>query len=263
MTSIFPVVWSESLKMYRSKMLWISILVFLFIPFMIGVVMFVVKNPEFAGKLGLIGTKAAILRFEYTDWQTYFGLLNQITAGAGLLGFAFVTSWVFGREYSDRTVKDLLALPVPRSSIVAAKFIIVAIWCAFLSLMLFSCGLIVGGLVRFPGWSGELAFQSVSPFIVTSVLTISLCTPVAFFASYGRGYLPPIGFAILTLIIAQFTGLVGLGSYFPWGIPLLYATPAAGAEGIQSGMISFIILFLTSLLGLTGTLAWWRYADQY
>ncbi|MFA5348702.1 MAG: ABC transporter permease [Methanoregula sp.] len=261
MTSIFPAVWSESLKMYRSKMLWISILVFLFIPFMMGVVMFVVKNPEFAGKLGLIGTKAAILRFENTDWQTYFGLLNQITAGAGF-GFAFVTSWVFGREYSDRTVKDLLALPVPRSSIVAAKFIIVAIWCAFLSLMLFSSGLIVGGLLRFPGWSDEIAFQSVSLFMVTSLLTILLCTPIAFFAGYGRGYLPPIGFAILMFIIAQFTGLVGLGPYFPWGIPLLYATPA-GAEGIQSGMISFIILFLTSLLGLTGTLAWWRYADQY
>ena len=78
MKSIFPAFWAESLKIYRSKMLWISILVFLFIPCMMGVVMFVVKNPEFAGKLGLIGTKAAILRFENTDWQTYFGLLNQI-----------------------------------------------------------------------------------------------------------------------------------------------------------------------------------------
>jgi len=46
----------------------------------------------------------------------------------GLIGFAFVTGWVFGREYSDRTVKDLLALPTPRLSIVLSKFIVVAIW---------------------------------------------------------------------------------------------------------------------------------------
>ena len=262
MISIFSAFWAESLKIYRSKMLWISILVFVFIPCMMGAVMFVVKNPEFAGRLGLIGTKAAILRFENTDWETYFGLLNQIGAGVGLLGFAFVTSWVFGREYSDRTAKDLLALPVSRSSIVVSKFIIVAIWCAFLSLILFSSGLITGGLLQFPGWSGEIAVQMVSLYSVTSLLTISLCTPVAFFASYGRGYLLPIGFAILTLIVAQFTGLVGLGPYFPWGIPLLYTT-AAGAEGIPLGMISFIILFLTSLSGLIATLAWWRYADQY
>jgi ABC-type transport system involved in multi-copper enzyme maturation permease subunit len=44
-----------------------------------------------------------------------------------VIGFAFVTSWVFGREYSDRTVKDLLALPAPRSSIVLSKFIVVVI----------------------------------------------------------------------------------------------------------------------------------------
>lgn len=262
MNGIFPAFWAESLKVYRSRMLWISVLVFLFVPFMMGVLMFVVKNPEFAGRLGLIGTKAAILRFENTDWQTYLGLLTQIAAGVGLLGFAFVTSWVFGREYSDRTVKDLLALPVPRSSIVLSKFIVVAIWCAFLSFVIFSVGLIVGRVVQFPGWSNEVALQSGSIFIITSLLTILLCTPVAFFASYGRGYLPPIDFAILTLIIAQFTGLVGLGPYFPWGIPLLF-TAGAGTEGAQLGVTSYLILVLTSFLGLIGTLAWWRYADQY
>ena len=262
MNSISSTLWAESLKVYRSKMLWISVLVFLFVPLMMGAVLFVVKNPEFAGRLGLIGTKAAILRFENTDWQTYLGLINQIAAGVGLLGFAFVTSWVFGREYSDRTVKDLLALPVPRSSIVISKLIIVAVWCAFLSVILFSVGLVVGRLIQFPGWSGEVALQSGHVFIVTSLLTILLCTPVAFFASYGRGYLPPIGFAILTLIIAQFAGLVGLGPYFPWGIPLLFAA-GAGTGSAQLGGTSYLILVLTSFLGLIGTLAWWRYADQY
>ncbi len=262
MNGISSALWAESLKVYRSKMLWISVLAFLFVPLMMGVVMFVVKNPEFAGKLGLIGTKAAILRFENTDWQTYLGLLNQIAAGVGLLGFAFVTSWVFGREYSDRTAKDLLALPVPRSSIVLSKLIIVATWCALLSVILFSVGLVVGGLIRFPGWSGEIALQSGYIFIISSLLTILLCTPVAFFACYGRGYLLPIGFAILTLIVAQFTGLVGLGPYFPWGIPLLFAA-GAGTESAQLGIPSYLILVLTSILGLIGTLAWWRYADQY
>lgn len=98
--------------------------------------------------------------------------------------------------------------------------------------------------------------------MVTSLLTILLCTRIAFFASYGRGYLPPIGFALLTLIIAQFTGLVGLGPYFPWRIPILYAT-SIGGESAQLGLISYTILFLTSILGLIGTLVWWRFADQY
>jgi len=262
MKNIFPAIWTESLKIYSSKMLWITILAFAFIPSMMGVLMFVVKNPEFSSKLGMIGTKAAMLRFGSVDWQIYFGLLYQIIAGVGLIGFAFVTSWVFGREYSDRTVKDLLALPTPRSSIVLSKFIVVVIWCVLLSFILFAFGLIVGVMLQLPGWSGEIAFHSAYIFMVTSLLTILLCTPVAFFASYGRGYLPPIGFTILTLMIAQFTGLVGLGPYFPWGIPVLFSS-ATGAESAQLGIVSYIILFLTSIFGLIGTLAWWRYADQY
>jgi ABC-2 type transport system permease protein len=228
---------------------------------MTGLLIFVVKNPEFSSKLGIIGTKAAMLRFGKADWQTYFGFLNQIIAAIGLMGFGFVTSWVFGREYSDRTVKDLLALPVSRSFIVLSKFIVVVIWCILLSFILFAFGLIIGGVINISGWSSKIAFQSAGKFTVTSLLTLLLCTPVAFFASYGRGYLLPMGFVILTLITANFTGLVGLGPYFPWAIPGIYSAPA-GTEGMQLGAVSYIILLFTCILGLIGTLTWWRFADQ-
>jgi ABC-2 type transport system permease protein len=261
MKSILAAFWSESLKIRRSKMLWLTILFFLFIPFMTGLLVFVVKNPELSSKLGMIGTKATMLRFGKADWQTYFGFFHQIIAAVGLIGFGFVTSWVFGREYSDRTVKDLLALPVARSSIVLAKFIVVVIWCIFLSFILFAFGIIIGQIMNLAGWSNEIVLHSAGKFMVTALITILLCTPVAFFASYGRGYLLPMGFVILTLIIANFTGLVGLGPYFPWAIPGIYSTPA-GTEGMQLGAASYIILIFTCILGLIGTLTWWRFADQ-
>jgi len=159
MKNIFSAIWVESLKIYRSKILWITILAFAFIPSMMGVLMFLVKNPEFSSKLGIIGTKAAMLRFGSVNWQIYFGLLNQIIAAIGLIGFAFVASWVFGREYSDRTVKDLLALPTPRSSLVLSKFIVITIWCVLLSFILFIFGLIVGGMLQLSGWSSEVTFS--------------------------------------------------------------------------------------------------------
>jgi ABC-2 type transport system permease protein len=262
MKNIFSTICIESLKVHRSKIFWITILFFIFIPFMVGVLLFVVKNPEFASKLGLIGTKSAMLRFGNADWPSYFSLLNQIIAGVGLLGFGFVASWVFGREYSDRTVKDLLALPISRSSIVLSKFIVVAIWCIFLSFILFFFGIVTGNIFQLSGWSSEIVFHNAYIFAITSFLSILLTTPVAFFASYGRGYLPPIGFIILTLIIAQFVGLLNLAPYFPWAIPILF-TGASGAESAQVGFVSYFILLLVSILGLTGTLAWWRYADQF
>jgi len=262
MKSVLSALWAESLKIRRSKMLWLTILFFSFIPFMMGLLMFVQKYPEISSKLGMIGTKASMLRFGKADWPTYFGLLTQSMAGIGLIGFGFVTSWVFGREYSDRTIKDLLALPISRSFIVLSKFIVVVIWCVFLAFIFFAFGLIVGGIIHISGWSSEIAFQSAYKYIVTSLLTLSLCTPVAFFANYGRGYLLSMGFAITTLIVAQFTGLISLGSYFPWAIPGVYSVEAV-TEDMHLVNASFIILFLTSVLGLIGTFAWWRFADQY
>ena len=262
MKNIFSAIWAESLKIRRSKMLWATILVYLFIPFMIGVLMFVQKYPEISGKMGMIGTKASMLTLGKADWSTYFGFLTLTIAMMGIMGFGFVTTWVFSREYSDETVRDLLALPTPRSCIVLSKLIVVVIWCLLLSSILIAFGLVVGGMIQLSGWSSEIVFHSAYIFIITSLLTILLCPPVAFFASYGRGYLLPIGFVILTLIIAQFIGLVGLGPYFPWAIPALYSG-ATGVESAPLGIVSYIILFLTSIFGLIGTFAWWRYADQY
>ena len=261
MRDIFSTIWAESLKVRRSKILWMTILFFLFIPFMMGLLIFVIKNPEFGSKLGMVGTKAAMLRFGNADWPTYLDLLNQAIVGVGLVGFGIVTSWIFGREYSDRTAKDLLSLPVSRSFIVLSKFVVVIAWCILLSFILFAFGLLVGCMIHLSGWSSEIAFDNAGIFFVTSFLTILLCTPVAFFASYGRGYLPPLGFIILTMMIAQFVGLVNLAPYFPWAIPMLYIG-GVGVESAPLGVTSYSILFFTSVLGLIATLAWWLYADQ-
>jgi ABC-2 type transport system permease protein len=261
MKSLMAALVTEYMKLHRSKIFWITILIFLFIPFMMGLLFFVQKYPEISGKLGMIGTKASMLRLGKANWPNYLGLLTQGIAAIGLMGFGFVTSWIFGLEYSDRTIKDILALPVSRSFIVISKFIIITIWCGLLTFVFFVFGLIVGQLIDIPGWSYEFVLQSASKFTIVSLLTILLCTPVAFFASYGRGYLLPMGFVILTLIIANFTGLVGLGPYFPWAIPGIYSAPS-DTEGMQLVFSSYIILVFTSVLGFVGTITWWRFADQ-
>ena len=63
----------------------------------------------------MIGTKASLLRFGEPNWNNYLALLLQGISAIGLIGFGFITSWVFGREYSENTLKDILALPVSRS----------------------------------------------------------------------------------------------------------------------------------------------------
>jgi ABC-2 type transport system permease protein len=261
MKFILATLWVETLKIRRSGIFWATILFFIIVSSMMSLVMFVQKNPEVSAKLGMIGDKASMLRFGEPNWQNYFRLLIEGMAGVGLVGTGFVTSWIFGREFSDHTIKDILALPVSRVYIVLSKFIMVVIWSVILSFIYFIFGLFFGLLVDLPGFSTGIVIEKGKIFWVTSFFLISLCTPVAFLASYTRGYILPIGFVILTMILANFSGLVGLGPYFPWAVPGLYGIPS-GAEGMQLNSSSYIILIFTFFSGLFGTIAFWLHADQ-
>jgi len=261
MKSLIVALGVEILKIRKSKVFWLSVLFFMFVAFMMGLMMFVSKYPEIAGQLGMVGTKASMLRIGEANWKNYFTLLNQGIAGIGLVGYGFITSWVFGREYSDHTVKDLLALPVSRDSIVKSKLIVVAVWSIVVSIIFFLFSLLMGKVVGLSSWSPEVVWKFTGIYSAICLLSVLLCTPVAFVASYSRGYLVPLGFVILTLIIANFSGLVGLGPYFPWSIPGIISVPS-GSEEMYLNLASYIILAATSLLGLFGTIALWRYADH-
>jgi len=252
-------IWAEILKIRRSKIFLITILAFSFITIILALMMFILKNPELARQTGLLGAKAQLIG--EANWSSYFNILAQVIAMGGLIGFGFISSWIFGREFSDRTVKDLLALPVSRSLIVLAKFIVMFLWCLLLSLVVLAVGLTAGIIVNIAGWSGQMFFHSLNILNITSILTILLSTPVAFFASYGRGFMPPMGFVIITIVISQFVAVLGHGAYFPWAIPALYSG-VAGPGQAQLSIVSFIIVFITGIIGIFATLLWWRFADQ-
>ena len=250
----------EFIKTHKSKILLTTILIFTIIPLMMGLIIFVARNPEIAGKLGMIGMKAKM--FGENDWPGYFAILNQTMGSVGLIGFGFVTSWVFGREHIDRTMKDILALPVRSSSIVFAKIIIVFIWCILLALVLYSVGIISGLIMHLPGWTADNFWHFSNRFFMTSLLTLLLCSPVSYLAGYSRGIIAPLGFVILTMIMAQFIGLIGLGPYFPWAIPGLFSV-AKDTQGMQLHITSYVILALTFATGYWATLHWWLHADHH
>jgi ABC-2 type transport system permease protein len=260
MSNITQAIWVELLKARRSKMPLLTALGFSLAPFAGGFFMIVLKDPDLARRLGMISAKAQIVAGS-ADWQTYLGFLAQATAIGGIILFSFIGSWVFGREYSDHTLKDLLALPTSRSTIVLAKFVVVMLWSAILTMVIYVIGLGVGVAVALPPVSAEIFWQGTITMAITACLTIALVTPIAFFASVGRGYLPPLGAAILAVILAQVIVATGWGEYFPWAVPALY-TGMAGPQYANLGMISYVIVILTGLAGLIGTFAWWELADQ-
>lgn len=257
MSKLSDMIWVELRKAIRSRMPVWTVLGSLFMPIGIAFLIFVSKNPEIAQQLGLISAKADLVAYAATDWPTYLELFGEIMAGGGFVLFVIVISWVFGREFVDATLKDMLAVPIQRSSILLAKFIVVAIWSAALVIIISLLGVVMGMIIKLPGGSTRVILQGSGLLAITACLAMGGVTPFAFFASMGRGYLLPMGLAVLTLMMANMVGLAGWGEYFPWGVPGLYAmgkTPLTAA--------SYWIVFITSLAGMAATYLWWKYADQ-
>jgi ABC-2 type transport system permease protein len=124
--------WAELLKARRSRLPWLTAVAFAVVTVVCGMFMFILQDPARARALGLLGGKAQ-LSGASADWPGYLALLSQAVAVGGIMIYGVIAIWLFGREFSDRTAKDLLALPTSRTAIVAAKFTLAAGWALLLA----------------------------------------------------------------------------------------------------------------------------------
>jgi ABC-2 type transport system permease protein len=255
MNNLAQAIWVETLKARRSRMPLLTALGFMLVPFVGGFFMLVLKDPELARRIGVISAKAQLTAGS-ADWPSFLDLMNQAIVIGGIVLFGFIGSWVFGREYADHTVKDLLALPTSRSTIVSSKFAVVMVWSLLLVAAASLIGLGVGFAVGLPPVPAEVIWQGSLRLAVSALLTTVLVTPIAFVASAGHGYLPPLGATVLAIFLAQIIAVLGWGEYFPWSIPALYS------QGSRLAPVSFVIVLLAASAGLAATFVWWQRADQ-
>ena len=260
MTALSAVVATELLKSRRSLVPWGVAIGFTLAPLVIGLFMVILQNPDAARSLGLLGAKAA-LTAGTADWPTFLSMLGQALAVGGAVLFAFLTAWFFGREFADRTVRELLAIPTRRRTIVVGKAIVIAGWSLAITAWIIALGLVIGALIGLPGWSVDDAFQAVTGMVLAALLTIALQTITAFFAGVGRGYLAPLAWALATVVASQILAVLGWGSLFPWSVPAILA----GAGGPSQEPVSSVAVLLVvgvAAIGLGATIAWWERADQ-
>lgn len=260
MTSLRTVLGVELLKSQRSRIPRALALAFSIAPVVVGLFMVILKDPERARSLGLLGTKAAITAGT-ADWPTFLSMLGQAVTVGGAVLFAFLTAWVFGREFADRTVRNLMASPTSRRTLVLSKALVVAGWGVVISAWVIALGLGIGAAVGLPDWSTEEALNTIGAIGLAAALTIALQSGVALVAGVGRGYIAPLGFAVLTVALSQIVAVLGWGAWFPWSVPAILAG-AGGAEVEPVTLGGVAVCLVTAAIGMVATVAWWERADQ-
>ncbi|MFC6652684.1 ABC transporter permease [Paenibacillus rhizoplanae] len=236
--NILSVLHCEVRKIIRSNVFWIMFLVLGFGPIMMGV--------------GNVLSSAA----GGVSWEQYLTGLLDTLAPLGLIGYTFVAAWVFGREFADRTIKDLLAKPVSRAKIVLSKFLVILAWCLLLTVYMFAVGFAVGAIMGVQGGSTSFISGLFFKFLITSLMYILVTAPTILLANVTKGYLAPLGLILIIVILSNVLASFGFAPYFPWTIPSVFQSTGS----LQ--LSSILILAYTGIVGIAGTFAWWRYAEQ-
>ncbi len=222
--------------------------------------MWIVREPGRAAQLGLLGTKADLSGIEAT-WPSYFSMLVLVIGLGGMILLAFIVGYIFGREYSDATAKNMLALPVSRDYFVIAKLIVALVWWVGLTLFVIAEALALGALLGLPGFSAGIATSFARDALLAAGISYLLVPPVAWVAIWGRGTVAPIAFAGLMLALGNLFGKTGWAVWFPWSVvPLFIGMVSDPLQTLPPA--SYLVAALTFFAGIVGAIAQLRYADN-
>jgi ABC-type transport system involved in multi-copper enzyme maturation permease subunit len=124
---------TEFRKLRRAGITWVTFAAYGILPMVGGLFTYILKDPEGAKRLGLLGQKASFAAAS-ADWPGYLGFLGSMAAVGGMLLVSVIVTYLFGREYADNTAKNMLALPVPRAWFPLAKLAVAGAWFAGLTI---------------------------------------------------------------------------------------------------------------------------------
>lgn len=190
-------------------------------------------------------------------WETFSSnALIFLVSVVGLVGFAVISSWVFAREYTDGTFKDLLALPISRSRLFFGKLVAIEI-ATFIITALASLITLTLGVILFRTsvtTLNVLAWLSKVWHGFGQNLILAYLWPLV--AVKTKNTILPAALAFITLIIGIIFASQPLGQFIPWAIP--------GYTMANSGvpLISHFIILLIGYIGIYGTLFVWKHQDQ-
>jgi ABC-2 type transport system permease protein len=238
-----------------------SLLAYTFMVAMAGFFMWMMMNPGVAASIGLLGQKA---RFAFggqpIDWPAFLTFIVEMGGIGGLIMCSIIAAYVFGREYTEGTAKNMLVLPTARSSFVFAKIIVSAAWFGGLTVWIIAETLLVGSILRLAAFSSELFLDAAAKLLALALMSLCCSVVVAWVAVETRGYFAPLGFSIFTLVLASVFGHTGWGPWVPWSIVGLYSG-AAGPE-TTLGWGSFVVIAATLLVGTALTIRHEVWADN-
>ncbi len=204
---------SERLKMSRS-LLWLLVL----------------ASPALAVLIGLL------INEEFGNWPLLLGGMSMFHSMLFLpVLTGLFSSFICRYEHTQGGWKALLSLPVSRSAVYLAKFLIVVLLLALTQLLLLA-GILIVGKVRHLSGSGDIPWNMLLQSMLGGWIA---CFPLAalqmFFSLRWSSFAAPLVInVIFTVPNLLIVNSATYGPYYPWAQPFLAMIPK-GMQGYTFG----------------------------
>jgi ABC-2 type transport system permease protein len=152
-------------------------------------------------------------------WATFMRAGPQLTAAYGAVLFGFVAAYVFGREYTEGTTKEMFTLPVRREYFVLAKAVVLAGWVLGLTVLSLLAQAGYAALLGLHGFSWANALDCLRDGMAVAVLIFGTLPIVVLLAIRGRGYVAPMVYSAVMACVGLGLAEAGWGAWFPWAVP--------------------------------------------
>ncbi len=187
-------------------------------------------------------------------WGGYLNVAAQVSAAAVFVASGFVVSWMFGREYAERTFPSLFALPVSLRSIASSKLIVIAVWSFATAVLMALVAGTIGAIAGLEVGDADVVSLLIKLFVVSFSSSL-MAMVVAIVASVSRGYFAAVGAVIVLVACGQLSVLFGVGGWFPIAVPGLLAV--AGTEGVPDVTLPHILFASATVVGASFFTVWW------
>jgi ABC-2 type transport system permease protein len=184
---------------------------------------------------------------------------RMIASAYGVMLFGLAAAYLFGREFTEGTEKNMLTLPVRREAFVAAKLVVLAVWVGALALLAVAAQALYAALLGLDGFAWAGLAETLEQSLQVALMIYLTLPVVAWLSMIGRGYLTPMVFSALIASAGMVVAEVGWGRWFPWSMPIavtgsVFMPPTAGVPGLSPA--SWAIAAGVFALGLAATFAY-------
>lgn len=173
----------------------------------------------------------------------------------GLLIFSVISSYIFSREYTEKTFKILFAVPISKKSYIQCKFLTLFLFVLGLMLLSWAYVLILGIALNMIFGISEfyvgMALLFLWRFVLGGILLYFSIAPIALITLYTKGIIAPMMTASVIALVNVIFSTLPLSGFLPWAASY-YIASGNSQQMACASFVSLIIIFLIFMISYKG-----------